>query len=158
MIKLLRIDDRLVHGQVAMTWTPALGVDCLMVVNDKVAKDDFIKMTLNLAKPATAKLLIKTTADAITFLQDERSKPMKILVLVNSVADAHTLVQSLPEITSINFGGLRMREGAKAVSKAITLTEEDITLTKALLEKGIALEVRQVPTDKATALETLLNG
>lgn len=156
MIKLLRIDDRLVHGQVAMAWTPALGVDCLVVANDKVARDDFIKMTLNLAKPASARLLVKNIADTITFLQDERSKPLKLLVLVNSVADAHILAQSLPEITSINFGGLRMRDGAKTVSRAISLTEADITLAKALLEKGTVLEVRQVPTDKPTGLESLI--
>lgn len=156
MIKLLRIDDRLVHGQVAMAWTPALGVDCLVVANDKVAKDDFVKMTLNLAKPASARLLVKSIADTITFLQDERSKPVKLLVLVNSVSDAHTLAQSLPEITSINFGGLRMRDGARAVSKAVNLTEADITLARALLEKGTVLEVRQVPTDKPIGLETLV--
>lgn len=156
MIKLLRIDDRLVHGQVAMAWTPALGVDCLVVANDKVAKDDFVKMTLNLAKPANARLLVKSIADTITFLQDERSKPVKLLVLVNSVTDAYTLAQSLPEITSINFGGLRMRDGARAVSKAVNLTEADITLARALLEKGTVLEVRQVPTDKPIGLETLV--
>ncbi|PUZ26104.1 PTS mannose/fructose/sorbose transporter subunit IIB [Chitinophaga parva] len=156
MIKLLRIDDRLVHGQVAMAWTPALGVDCLVVANDKVARDDFIKMTLNLAKPASARLLVKSIADTIAFLKDERSKPLKLLVLVNSVADAHTLAQSLPEITSINFGGLRMRDGAKAVSRAIYLTDADITLVRTLLEKGTALEVRQVPTDKPTGLESLI--
>lgn len=156
MIKLLRIDDRLVHGQVAMTWTPALSIDCLMVANDKVAKDEFIKMTLGLARPASAKLLIRSIADTITFLQDERSKNLKILLLVNSVKDAHTLAFALPEITSVNFGGIRTREGAKLVSKAIALTEDDITLAKTLLDKGVELEVRQVPTDKKQLLESLL--
>ncbi|PUZ27042.1 PTS system, fructoselysine and glucoselysine-specific IIB component [Chitinophaga costaii] len=156
MIKLLRIDDRLVHGQVAMAWTPALGVDCLVVANDKVAKDEFIKMTLGIARPPSARLLVKSVADAITFLQDERSKPLKVLVLVNAVQDAHTLANALPEITSINFGGIRTREGARLVSKAVALTEGDITLSRELLAKGLELEVRQVPTDKKTALETLI--
>ncbi|HMG11420.1 MAG TPA: PTS sugar transporter subunit IIB, partial [Mucilaginibacter sp.] len=83
MIKLTRIDDRLVHGQVAMTWTPALGADCLIVANDKVAQDEFMKMTLGLAKPALAKLFIKSLADTVTFLNDPRSQSLKILVLVN---------------------------------------------------------------------------
>ena len=55
MIKLTRIDDRLLHGQVAFTWTPALSADCIVIANDKVAKDEFLKMTLNLAKPASAR-------------------------------------------------------------------------------------------------------
>src|SRR6201989_37520 len=108
MIKLTRIDDRLVHGQVAFTWTPALGVNCLIVANDKVAKDEFMKMTLGLAKPAGAKLLIKGLKDAATFLNDERSKNMKVLLLVNSVKDAGEMAALVPEIKTINFGGLRL--------------------------------------------------
>jgi fructoselysine and glucoselysine-specific PTS system IIB component len=119
MIKLLRIDDRLVHGQVALTWTPSLGADCLVVANDKTAKDEFLKMTMNLAKPASAKLLIKSLDDTIKFLSDERSKHMKIFVLVNSVQDAAVLAEALPEIKSINFGGIRGKEGSKLISKAI---------------------------------------
>ncbi|HEY0274332.1 MAG TPA: PTS sugar transporter subunit IIB, partial [Chitinophaga sp.] len=124
--------------------------------NDKAAKDEFIKMTLGLAKPPSARLLVKSVEEAITFLGDERSKPMKVLVLVNAVQDAHTLANALPEITSVNFGGLRTREGAKAVSKAVSLTGNDIALARELLSKGLELEVRQVPTDKRTGLETLL--
>ena len=156
MIKLTRIDDRLVHGQVAFTWTPALGIDYLVVANDKVAGDEFLKMTLGLAKPAGVRLLLKTVKDAIAFLNDPRSKPLKILVLVDSVKDAHALSLETAEIGSINFGGIRGKEGSRPVSKAIALTEADITLIRELLEKGIELEVRQVPTDKKQSLESLM--
>nr|WP_295922412.1 PTS sugar transporter subunit IIB [uncultured Dyadobacter sp.] len=156
MIRLLRIDDRLVHGQVALTWTPAVGAECLVVANDKVAKDDFLKMTMNLAKPANAKLLIKSIADTVTFLSDERSKPMKILVLVNSVQDAAALSAALPEIRSINFGGIRTREGARPISKAIAVTDADVAVIRDLLGRGIELEVRQVPTDEPRSIETLI--
>src|SRR5215471_15082991 len=91
MVKLLRIDDRLVHGQVAFTWTPALGIDCLFVANDRVAKDEFLRMTLGLAKPAGVKLLIKTIADTIAWLNDGKNKGQQLLVLVDSVRDAHAL-------------------------------------------------------------------
>ncbi|HTD39818.1 MAG TPA: PTS sugar transporter subunit IIB [Mucilaginibacter sp.] len=156
MIKLTRIDDRLLHGQVAFTWTPAVSADCLVVANDKVAKDEFMKMTLNLAKPASAKLLIKSLADTVTFLNDPRSQPLKILVLVNSVKDASVLADGVNEIQSVNFGGIRTKEGAKLISKAVAVTEEDIAVIKEMLAKGIELEVRQVPTDKKVLIETLI--
>ena len=156
MIKLTRIDDRLLHGQVSFTWTPAVSADCVVVANDKVAADEFMKMTLNLAKPASAKLLIKSLADTITFLNDPRSQPMKVLVLINSVKDAAVLADGVKEIQSINFGGLRTKEGAKLISKAIAVTDEDIEIAKELLAKGIELEVRQVPTDKKVMIETLI--
>jgi fructoselysine and glucoselysine-specific PTS system IIB component len=156
MIKLTRIDDRLVHGQVAMTWTPALGADCLIVANDKVAKDEFMKMTLGLAKPASAKLLIKSLADTVTFLNDPRSQSLKILVLVNSVKDAAALSNEVSEIQSVNFGGIRTKEGTRSIAKAIAVTDEDITTIKEMLAKGLELEVRQVPTDKKIMIDTLI--
>ncbi|WP_184545578.1 PTS system mannose/fructose/N-acetylgalactosamine-transporter subunit IIB [Mucilaginibacter sp. FT3.2] len=156
MIKLTRIDDRLVHGQVAFTWTPSLGADCLVVANDKVAKDEFMKMTLGLAKPAAAKLVIKSLADAATFINDPRAQGLKILLIVNSVQDAAAMANSVSEITSINVGGIRTKEGAKAIAKAIALTEDDIVVIKQMLAKGIELEVRQVPTDKKVLIDTLI--
>jgi len=157
MIKLIRIDDRLVHGQVSFTWIPSLGIDCLVVANDVVAKDEFQKMTLGLAKPAGVRLLIKSVADTVSFLNDEKNKPAKILVLINSVKDAASLAAGVPEINSINFGGIRAKENAKLISKAVAVTEEDVLLIKGLLQKNIELEIRQVPTDEKQKLESLLN-
>src|SRR5450432_3227666 len=100
MIKLTRIDDRLVHGQVAFTWVPTLGADCLIVANDKVAKDEFQKMTLGLAKPAGTKLLIKSISETIAFLNDEKNNQLKILLLISSVKDALAFANEVPEIKS----------------------------------------------------------
>lgn len=156
MIKLTRIDDRLVHGQVAFTWTPALGVDCLIVANDKVAKDEFMKMALGLAKPAGTKLLIKSLIEAAAFLNDEKNKALKVLLLINSVKDAYTMANEVPEIQSINFGGIRSKEGSRLISKALAISDDDITIIRDLLNKGIELEVRQVPTDQKQMLESLI--
>jgi mannose/fructose/N-acetylgalactosamine-specific phosphotransferase system component IIB len=156
MIKLTRIDDRLVHGQVAFTWTPALGVNCLLIANDKVAKDEFLKMTLGLAKPAGTKLLIKSLADAATFLNDEKSRNLKVLLIINSVKDAYALVNEVAEIKSVNFGGLRMIDGTRLISKAVAVNDDDVTLIKELLNKGIELELRQVPTDTKQMVASLI--
>src|ERR1700760_1070055 len=113
MIKLTRIDDRLVHGQVAFTWVPALGVYTLVVANDRTAKDEFLKKTLGLPKPAGVKLLILSIDAAITYINDPKNKGQAILVLVDSVRDAHGLSAGVAEIRSINFGGIRVKNGAK---------------------------------------------
>ena len=156
MIKLTRIDDRLVHGQVAFTWVPALGIDCLLVANDTVAKDDFQKMTLGLAKPASAKLFIKSIEESITFLNDSKNASSKILILVNSVGDAAMLADRVSEIRSINFGGIRMKENARLISKSVAVTPEDILLIKDLMKKNIELEIRQVPSDQKQLLGSLV--
>jgi fructoselysine and glucoselysine-specific PTS system IIB component len=156
MIKLTRIDDRLLHGQVALTWTPSLGADCLIVANDKVAKDEFLKMTLGLAKPAGAKLLIKTLVETAAILNDERYKQLKVLILVNSIQDAFTLAGQVPEIRSINFGGIRTKEGTRSISKAVSVTNEDIAIIKEMLANGLELEIRQVPSDKRQMVQDLI--
>lgn len=158
MIKLTRIDDRLVHGQVAFTWTPALGVNCLLIANDKVATDEFLKMTLGLAKPASSKLLIKSVKEAIVFLNDEKYSSLKILVLINNVKDAAELADNVSEIQSINFGGLRSKEGSKLISKAIAVNPDDITIINKLIDKGIELEVRQLPTDTRQPIADLIKS
>ena len=48
MIKLLRVDDRLIHGAVAFSWTKELSINLIVLANDKIAKDDFQKMTLDI--------------------------------------------------------------------------------------------------------------
>jgi len=156
MIKLTRIDDRLVHGQVAFTWVSSLGIDCLVVANDKVAKDDFQKMAMGLAKPPSVKLLIMTLADSISFLNDVKSKNAKILLLVNCVSDAFTLSNGVQDIKSINFGGIRIKDGARMISKAIAVSDEDKIIIRKMLENGLELEIRQVPTDKKQFVENLI--
>lgn len=156
MLKLTRIDDRLVHGQVAFTWVPSLGVDCLIVANDKVAGDDFLKMTMNLAKPPSARLMILSLENAATFVNDPRSRNLKIMVIVSGVNDAFALARGIPEIQSINFGGIRIKDGARLISKAVALSAEEIEIANKMLENGLELEIRQVPTDKKIFVKDLI--
>jgi fructoselysine and glucoselysine-specific PTS system IIB component len=156
MIRLTRIDDRMMHGQVAFTWVPALGVDCLLVVNDKIAKDEFQKMALNLAKPAGTKLLIKTIGDAVAFLNDDKNGKLRILVLINSIKDAAALTAGVAEIVSVNFGGIRSKEGSRLISKAIAITDDDIPVIQEMLQRAVELEIRQVPTDNKQLVGSLI--
>lgn len=156
MIKLVRIDDRLIHGQVAFTWVPSLGVNYVMVANDKAAKDEFLKMTLGLAKPANTKLLIVSINDAVVFLNDAKNQPLKILVLINSIKDAASLSQQVAEIKSINFGGIRSQEGSTLISKAIAVKNDDLPVLHEMMQQSIELEIRQVPTDSKLLVADLM--
>lgn len=158
MIKLLRIDDRLVHGQVAFSWTSSLGADTLLVANDKASKDEFMKMTMNLAKPQGKKMYIKSVADAIAYLKDEKSAKSKVFVVVDSVKDAFDVVNGIDEIKSVNFGGIRKKPDRKMLTGAIALGDEDVKLIYELLDKDIKLEVRQLPTDKEIDVKSLIKN
>jgi fructoselysine/glucoselysine PTS system EIIB component len=158
MIKLVRIDDRLIHGQVAFTWVPALGVNYVIVANDKVAKDEFQKMTLGLAKPANTKLLIISINDAAIFLNDVKNQPLKILVLINCIKDAASLTEKVAEIKSVNLGGIRSKEGSTLISKAIAIKNDDLPVLHEMIQKLIELEVRQVPTDSKLLVADLIEN
>ncbi|GMA08822.1 PTS sorbose transporter subunit IIB [Tetragenococcus halophilus subsp. flandriensis] len=102
MITQVRVDDRLIHGQVAMVWTKELNVPLLVVANDEAAKNEVTQMTLKMAVPNGVKLLIRSVDEAIDVFNDPRGKDRRIFVIVNSVSDATKIAQNVEDIESVN--------------------------------------------------------
>lgn len=156
MIKLLRIDDRLIHGQVAFAWTKYLGINCMLVANDLVVNDELKKMMLNLAKPPGVKLILLSVADAVSFLNGEESEKYTTFVLVDKAADALSLCQGTKRIPSVNVGGMRMSEGKRMISPAVAVDDADIQAFEQMASIGVEVEVRQVPTEKKKTITELI--
>ena len=148
MILNVRVDHRLLHGQVAFTWTTALGSDCILIANDSVVDDQIRKTTMKLAKPAGVKLVIKNVEDSIAAINAGKTDKYKLFIVTGSVADAKRICDAVPEIKSINLGGIKNREGARQVSQAIFLLPEEEDELHELAANGVELEIRQVPTEK----------
>lgn len=91
-ITALRVDDRLIHGQVAMTWTKQLAVQGIVVANDEAANDNTQKMALKMAVPGGIKSLIKPVDEAIRILNNPKASRMRILVLTRTVKDEEELL------------------------------------------------------------------
>ena len=102
MIKLFRIDERLIHGQIAIKWSRHTGVDSIVVANDHAAANVMIQKSLKMA--AGIKTVIKSIDDAIKTLSDPRCEPLKVLVLVNSPEDALKMAKQVKGIPFINVG------------------------------------------------------
>jgi fructoselysine/glucoselysine PTS system EIIB component len=156
MIKSIRIDDRLIHGQVAFAWTKHLEANCIIVANDSVVHDEFKKMTLNLAKPPGIKLMMLSIEDSITFLNSKESEKYNIFVLIDNASDALQLANGVSSITSITVGGMRMAPGKRMVSQAVAVNDEDVEVFKKLVDSGVEVEVRQIPTEKKKMILSLL--
>lgn len=148
MIKLLRVDHRLLHGQVAFSWTQYIGADCILIANDSVPNDELRKTTIKLAKPPAVKLVIKSIDDAIEAIKSGVTDKYQLFIVVESVTDAWRLATALPEISSINLGGIKAKEGSRNISKAINLLPDEITQLQALSQAGKEIEIRQVPGDR----------
>lgn len=148
MITLLRIDHRLLHGQVAFSWTQYIGADCILIANDNVPNDDLRKTTIKLAKPPEVKLVIKNIADSIEAIKSGVTDKYRLFIVVESVEDAWRLAQGAPGINSINLGGIKAKPGSQNISKAINLLPPEIDQLNQLADMGIEIEIRQVPNDK----------
>ncbi|MEM0652314.1 PTS sugar transporter subunit IIB [Klebsiella huaxiensis] len=148
MITLLRVDHRLLHGQVAFSWTQYVGADCILIANDNVPEDELRKTTIKLAKPPSVKLVIKSINDSIEAIKSGVTDKYNLFIVVESVNDAWRIASAVDEIQSINLGGIKAKEGSKNISKAINLLPEEIEQLQQLVGKGVEIEIRQVPNDR----------
>lgn len=156
MIKLVRIDHRLVHGQVAFSWTKFLESDCILIASDNLMKDELKMSAMRMAKPTGVKLVMKSIEDSIKALNSGVTDKYKLFIIVESVEDAYRLSNEVEAIKSINVGGMKAREDRKQLAKAVFVSDEDIVKLKEMNEKGIELEIRLVPSDTKTNLIELI--
>lgn len=161
-ISALRVDDRLIHGQVAMTWTKQLRVQGIVVANDDAANDDTQKMALKMAVPSGIKVLIKPVDEAIRVLNDKRASKMRILVLTRTVKDALKVRKQVGEIEFLNIGNTGRFDGIdvsekQLLSPTIMLTEEEVQALRELVEIDPKTCMQQVPNDEQKLVKDVLN-
>ncbi len=156
MISLMRVDDRLLHGQVAFLWTKTLSIQKIIIANDNVAHDEFLKMTLGMSKPMGVELMILDVKDAIRQINIEETNSAHVLVVVNNMQDAKNIIDASTTINSLNLGQLRERPNSTRYSTSVTLTPEDVAIAKELIAKNVEVYIRTTPDDKKSQLNKLL--
>lgn len=156
MIKLVRVDNRLLHGQVAFAWTNSVQADCILIANDDVASDELRKTTVKLAKPAGTKLVIKSIKDSIEALNSGVTDKYKLFIVVESIEDVARLAESVEQIKSINLGATRKMDDTERLGKTVHITAEDKERLKKLLQAKIELEIRQVPSDQTLYVKDMI--
>lgn len=151
MIKLLRVDDRLIHGAVGFSWTKQLSINMIILANDAVAKDDFQKMTLDIAKPRGTKLVCESLEKAKPLIRAHLKSNVNVMIITNNIPDAAEILKEIPEIGSLNLGGIRKND--KTVENligAIAVSKEDIDICNDLIAQGFEVELRLIPDGKKT--------
>ena len=148
MIKLCRVDHRLLHGQVAFSWSHALGADAILIVSDEVASNEVRMKTMRLAKP----VVIKGVDDSIKAIKSGVTDKYRLLIVTGSIADAERLVRECG-ISSLNLGGtVKSSETTRSFGSAVHLTDEEVEVVRGLVRDGVEVEVRQVAKDKKVVL------
>jgi len=147
-VDLLRIDDRLVHGQVVEGWLRALHITHVVVANDDVHADETQKALYSLAVPLGVELNCLSVGAAATAWSGKEWDGDRVLMLVSSPEDAWRLMDSGAPVKAINVGGLHFREGRVQVLKAVSLDSSDISALQKLAERHVTLEARPLPLDE----------
>jgi fructoselysine and glucoselysine-specific PTS system IIB component len=147
VIKLVRVDHRLVHGQVAFSWTKYLDADCILIANDALTRNELKRSAMKLATPSGVKLVMKSVDDSITALNSGVTDKYKLMILLESVEDAYRVTEKVKFIKSINLGGMKSAANRRQISKAVHVSDEDVTLLKKMRSEGVEFEIRLVPND-----------
>jgi PTS system N-acetylgalactosamine-specific IIB component len=145
-ILLTRIDNRLIHGQVGMTWTNTLGANLVIVANDEVSQNKIQQDLMDMALPDSAESRYFTLEKTIRII-DKAAPRQKIFIVVRTPQDALTLVEEGVPIDKINVGNLHYEEGKKQISQTVSVDEHDIQTFKKLDELGVELDVRGIPNE-----------
>lgn len=146
MLKLVRVDHRLIHGQVALTWTNAIGADCILVANDEVINDPIQKTTLKLAAPHDVKVVVKNIADSAEAINTGKTDKYKLLIVVRTIKDALELAKLVDDITEINIGGVKETPQSQQLTNSIFVTPEEKEDLSELIHLGKKVYAQQVPT------------
>ncbi|MGX4685556.1 PTS mannose/fructose/sorbose transporter subunit IIAB [Vagococcus sp. JNUCC 83] len=146
----LRVDERLVHGQIAMVWSKELSLQGIIVANDEVANNETQQMALKMAVPSGIKVLIRSVDDVANILNDPRASSKRILVLVRTVGDALRLAEKVPNMNRINIGnvGKSVEGEKKTLTQFVMLTPDELEFLSELTKIYPETALQNVPSDR----------
>lgn len=143
-MRILRVDDRLVHGQVVAGWARPLGIQSLILASDRISRDEWACTAYKLAVPdgiAFACLDLRTCIQTIGPGTDQR----RVMVVVEKIADAVILIDGGVAVKEVNIGGINYSEGARSIAPYIYLTSDEIEACVRLHQLGVKIIGRQLP-------------
>lgn len=152
----VRVDERLIHGQVATVWTNSLGANRIIVVNDAAPKDEMVIGALKMAKPAGVKLSILSTKRAIEKIKAGDYDGDKAFIVTKNIDDAAALVEGDCGISGFNVGNVATREGTTAIKKSVSLTEAEKETLKRLVENGATITAQMLPSESDESIVNFL--
>ncbi len=146
-IKIVRIDDRLIHGQIVQGWLKTVDVDKILIVSDEVANDEMQQILLSMAVPSSVKLVIKNIKDASYELSNDVYENDNLMILFSNPQDIVRMTDNGIKFQSINIGGMHYSHGKKQLLPNLSVDKNDVDSFLKLIDCGIELETRALPQD-----------
>ena len=156
-IALVRVDNRLVHGQILEAWVPHIEAECIMVVDDNSAADFFCETVIRMAVPSHIEVNICTVEDFASHYSFARGKGKKTIVLFANIADALRAHELGFQFDKLNIGNINHEEYRLCCSPSVFLCDTEIDdILKLLQARGVHVEIRRVPKEKAIDIRDAL--
>jgi PTS system mannose-specific IIB component len=156
-IALVRVDNRLVHGQILEAWVPHLDAECIMVVDDNSAADFFCETVIRMAVPSHIEVNICSVEDFASHYSFARGKGKKTIVLFANIADALRAHELGFQFNKLNIGNINHEEYRLCCSPSVFLCDTEIDdILKLLRVKGVAVELKRVPREKGMDIKDAL--
>ncbi len=156
MIQLVRIDDRLIHGQVVLGWGRVLKPDRYVVIDDEVATTDWERSLYSSAVQDGTAVSILTVDEAVSRLRDGAFDNENVVVLVKSPQTMLRLVEGGFDVEEVNVGGLHFSEGKDKLLENVYVNGSEKDALRELVKRGITLEVRALPESERVILNSLV--
>ena len=147
-IRLVRVDDRLIHGQVVAVWLRSVGADRIVIVDDRVAADPFLVEVLTLAAPADVAVEVLDTAAGAKRVMELVDSADRAFVLVKTPATALALLRASVPIEVLNVGGMGAGPGRRPLHRNISASEDERAAMREIESTGTRVEIRVVPDDR----------
>ncbi len=157
MIALLRIDERLIHGQVATSWSKALDIDTIVCASDEASQNPLKKKMLLIAAPPGKKTHVRGVDEVIGLLKDPRADRMKIFLLTDTPKDALKLVNAL-RLKDVNLGNYHNRKAEKTVnlSQAVQVDKADWEALAQIADTVENSYAQSLPSTEKTKLKAFV--
>jgi len=154
----IRIDERLIHGQVATVWTHTLGATRIMIVDDTVVKDNIQKSLLKMACPSGVKLSILSSSKAAENLLSEKYDGDKIFMVLKKPETLLQLWDLGYHMKAVNVGNMSGGKDTIQLKKAVCVTPQNIETFKELNRRNVRLTAQMVPNDEELLLMNLIKA
>lgn len=156
-IALVRVDNRLVHGQILEAWVPFIKAKCIMVVDDNSASDFFCETVIRMAVPSDIEVNICSVDDfAATYIYSQ-GIGKKTIVLFSNIADALKAYQGGFHFKKLNIGNIHHEDYKVCCAPSVFLCEPEIQdILKLLDDKGVSVELKRVPRERAVDIKDAL--
>ncbi|MGP8154957.1 MAG: PTS system mannose/fructose/N-acetylgalactosamine-transporter subunit IIB [Smithella sp.] len=156
-IVLVRVDSRLVHGQILEAWVPFVKAKCIIVVDDKVAADSFFETVIRMAVPSEIEVIISSVDDFVLNYTYTHGGGKKTIVLFSNIADAFNAFGRGFRFDRLNIGNIYNNEYKICCSTSVFLCDEEIkNLENLLKETGVFVELQRVPKGRAINIKEAL--